>query len=365
MPKRKKTKELKKSKLDDVVLVTSITLAILTLCFAIIFMVLRSVKSSNEQQKIVSDYFSRENVLGAVDTSVQVGEFCGNSVREGSEECDGSDLDGESCISKGFDGGALGCKADCTFDTSNCTECGNGVKESGEQCDGSDLNSKTCKSLGFDGGSLSCRSNCNFNTSQCTYDDGEQTTTTTTAVVTTSTATVSTSTTITSDGQTGGDDSQTTTTGTKDKNKDTDGDGIPDFWENNFTCVDYLVEDADLDYDDDGLDNYDEYIHNCNPCLLDTDNDGLPDEWEIENSLDPNLDDSSWDPDNDGYSNLEEYLNKTDPKRTDKEEGIDLPTTGEDESLVRKWLLPMMIILLGFGAGTVLVFIVLKNKSKV
>jgi hypothetical protein len=45
---------------------------------------------------------------------------CGNNVQEGSEECDGTDLNGQTCNDRGFDGGALKC-TDCQFDTSDCT----------------------------------------------------------------------------------------------------------------------------------------------------------------------------------------------------------------------------------------------------
>jgi len=45
--------------------------------------------------------------------------------------------------------------------------CGNGVVDSGEQCDGSNLNGQTCITQSFSGGTLSCNSNCTFNTSAC------------------------------------------------------------------------------------------------------------------------------------------------------------------------------------------------------
>ncbi|HII71736.1 TPA: hypothetical protein HA265_03200 [Candidatus Woesearchaeota archaeon] len=47
--------------------------------------------------------------------------------------------------------------------------CGNGIWEAGEQCDGADLNGQTCVSQGFTGGTLSCAAGtCLFNTSACT-----------------------------------------------------------------------------------------------------------------------------------------------------------------------------------------------------
>jgi len=60
---------------------------------------------------------------------------CGNGVVEGSEQCDDSDLDGQTCITQGFTSGTLSCTASCTFDTSACNSeplCGNGICESGE-----------------------------------------------------------------------------------------------------------------------------------------------------------------------------------------------------------------------------------------
>jgi len=47
--------------------------------------------------------------------------LCGNNTIETGEQCDGSDLDGQTCVSRGYDGGALNCKPDCTFDISGCT----------------------------------------------------------------------------------------------------------------------------------------------------------------------------------------------------------------------------------------------------
>jgi len=46
--------------------------------------------------------------------------------------------------------------------------CGDGVIQSGEECDGSNLVGQTCATKGFSGGSLSCNVNCTINTSQCT-----------------------------------------------------------------------------------------------------------------------------------------------------------------------------------------------------
>ncbi|MBI5060807.1 MAG: hypothetical protein HZB67_00675, partial [Candidatus Aenigmarchaeota archaeon] len=58
---------------------------------------------------------------------------CNNWVREEIEQCDGNDLAGQTCQSRGFVGGTLKCNMGCTFDTGGCTSatavCGNGVCE--------------------------------------------------------------------------------------------------------------------------------------------------------------------------------------------------------------------------------------------
>ncbi|MEZ4227426.1 MAG: pre-peptidase C-terminal domain-containing protein, partial [Polyangiaceae bacterium] len=45
---------------------------------------------------------------------------CGNTIRDGNEECDGSDFGGITCFKLGYDGGTLKC-ASCKFDKSACT----------------------------------------------------------------------------------------------------------------------------------------------------------------------------------------------------------------------------------------------------
>jgi cysteine-rich repeat protein len=47
--------------------------------------------------------------------------LCGDSVRDDEEQCDGADTGGVRCSDLGFDSGTLGCNADCTFNTDQCS----------------------------------------------------------------------------------------------------------------------------------------------------------------------------------------------------------------------------------------------------
>ncbi len=97
---------------------------------------------------------------------------CGNAIAEGFEECDGIDLDGETCVSQGYAlGGTLACSPGCTYDTSACAPvCGNGVADGYDWCDGSDLAGATCETRGFNlGGTLSCSAGCAYDTSACSH----------------------------------------------------------------------------------------------------------------------------------------------------------------------------------------------------
>lgn len=64
------------------------------------------------------------------------GAICGNGIVEGAEQCDGANLNGQSCVSQGFSGGTLSCTGSCTFNTSLCTvpTCGDLSCNGGETC---------------------------------------------------------------------------------------------------------------------------------------------------------------------------------------------------------------------------------------
>jgi hypothetical protein len=96
---------------------------------------------------------------GAFDTSDC--QMCGDGSVDGAEVCDGIALGGQSCVTQGFDSGMLVCNADCaTFDTAGCGECGNGVIDGTESCDGIEVNGATCIGSGYTSGTLSCAANC-------------------------------------------------------------------------------------------------------------------------------------------------------------------------------------------------------------
>jgi hypothetical protein len=97
--------------------------------------------------------------------------ICGDGVMDPTEMCDGDDVGDQSCAGLGLGGGPLSCLPDCSnFDTTGCmnqSQCGNGSKDGVEQCDGVDLGGQSCMTLGFDQGALTCTAACTFNTAGC------------------------------------------------------------------------------------------------------------------------------------------------------------------------------------------------------
>ncbi|PIT86278.1 MAG: hypothetical protein COU33_04095, partial [Candidatus Magasanikbacteria bacterium CG10_big_fil_rev_8_21_14_0_10_43_6] len=66
------------------------------------------------------------DVVIAEDVTVNatVPAICGNGAVEGAEQCDGAALNNATCVTRGFDQGALACAANCTFDVTNCENAG-------------------------------------------------------------------------------------------------------------------------------------------------------------------------------------------------------------------------------------------------
>ena len=101
---------------------------------------------------------------------------------------------------------------------------------------------------------------------------------------------------------------------------DSDGDGMPDYWEDDNSLDPNNPDDADDDPDGDGLTNLGEYINGTDLYDPDSDDDNMPDGWEVDNGLNPNdPNDSDNDPDNDGLTNLEEFTEDTDPNDPDSD----------------------------------------------
>lgn len=106
------------------------------------------------------------------DGEIQAGESCDCG---DNEDCSPEQLDHKSCQDFGFSEGTLGCggKAPCQFDTSQCTNCGNGILDPGEECDGEDLGMNSCASLGWMRGDLECAADCRLDVSRCSYNHKE------------------------------------------------------------------------------------------------------------------------------------------------------------------------------------------------
>ncbi len=88
------------------------------------------------------------------------------------ETCDGANLDGKTCLSLGYHGGTLTCDADCHLDVSSCEaegRCGDAAIQAthGEECDGANLDGQTCGTLGYYAGTLACDADCHRDVSSC------------------------------------------------------------------------------------------------------------------------------------------------------------------------------------------------------
>lgn len=96
---------------------------------------------------------------------------CGNHIVEPPEECEIGDS--RTCTDGNNYQGSQSCDS-CFWGECTATQsCGDGVKNGNEICDGSDLDGNSCVSLGFVGGTLGCNLLCDgFNTSQCNSGGG-------------------------------------------------------------------------------------------------------------------------------------------------------------------------------------------------
>lgn len=116
-------------------------------------------------------------------TTEDIEPGCGNGVweEELQENCDMDDVPAQECEDVGLTGeGPVSCypsghPLECRYDLTECegaSQCGNQIIEGAEQCDGDNLNKETCETLSdsYIGGELSCTDppgGCTFNTSAC------------------------------------------------------------------------------------------------------------------------------------------------------------------------------------------------------
>lgn len=334
-------------KIDNFIYVTTLLFTIIVICISFILLftkILQGSEINSEPTAFLPPSSSSPSVLGDINTSVEVIGLCGNDIIESPEECDGDELDDESCESLGYEEGDLACNDNCTFDTSDCytytPTCGNNVREGDEECDITDLDNESCVSLGYDSGTLGCYNNCTFDKSDCEISSSDQD----------------------GDGDSDGDQGESA------DSKDSDNDGIPDWWEKKYPCLSLYEDDADLDFDGDDLSALQEFLSDCDPCNEDSDKDGLPDGWEVKYGLNPNKKNADQDPDKDGFSNLEEYKAGTNP-RVDESIQIeidqDLPGTGrtrdEEPSWVIRCLLPSSITIFSVIFA---IFVLVKLRRK-
>lgn len=103
------------------------------------------------------------------------------------------------------------------------------------------------------------------------------------------------------------DGEEVTVYGTDPTVADTDEDRMDDGWELSYGLDPLDPADGELDFDNDGLTNADEYRYGTSPDVADSDGDGLPDGVEVRSGLNPNDGrDATLDYDNDGLTNAEE-----------------------------------------------------------
>jgi len=82
---------------------------------------------------IISSAFLLETIIfrdvifsQSVNITAEVVTNCGNNTIDGGEQCDGAQLGGQTCQSRGYSGGTLSCAANCVFNTSACASNGSG-----------------------------------------------------------------------------------------------------------------------------------------------------------------------------------------------------------------------------------------------
>ena len=137
---------------------------------------------------------------------------------------------------------------------------------------------------------------------------------------------------------------------------DTDGDGMGDWWETIHFFDPALGFPSD-DLDGDNLMNLYEYYAGTDPTegFIDTDGDGMSDDWEFWHGLNPNdPSDANLDMDQDGWTNLEEYNADTDPTAPTSHPGSCwyVATNGVDQAYGGNYTNPLASISYAMGRAS-------------
>lgn len=72
---------------------------------------------------VVQEALAALDVIGNGQPSINCGpglDSCGDAIKNGTDQCDGSDFGGESCSTLGFKAGDLGCTPGCYYDIEDC-----------------------------------------------------------------------------------------------------------------------------------------------------------------------------------------------------------------------------------------------------
>lgn len=92
---------------------------------------------------------------------------------------------------------------------------------------------------------------------------------------------------------------------------------------------------------------------------VDRDGDGMPNTWEIENLLNPDIQDGNLDADDDGYTNFEEYQRLSDPQNPND------PPSDSDQRTDTYTIITLIIVSILAVIVLVVVFILLRSRSDV
>lgn len=134
---------------------------------------------SGQLQAIVSganNYVPREDekvgayVSATIECTPNPTPECGDEIVNAPEQCDKTNLNGQTCMTLTGGDGELSCFPDCRFDTSGCTTpaavCGDGMVTPPEQCEPGQPIDANCEAFGGTG-DLGCGADCVFDTSGC------------------------------------------------------------------------------------------------------------------------------------------------------------------------------------------------------